>query len=1186
MKKICGAAVLSAITIAALGLSLAGCKNASWKSDPAADGYDSLYEEIIPSKCDAEMRIDGELTEDRWQGKKKFVNYFLEDSGGDMAHIEVVSCASEKGFYIGAVCYDGDIRYSGYMGRNRNTTLELYMTVPGQTIIDVVCVDVEQLYSYNNPAVSQWEYAVKTEGEINSGETEYLSVEIFMPWESLQIQDFDVADAQAQQVLIYPVYRVALAEGGVAQLCTKPWRGDKIDQLFIFDGTGYIGADAADALIGDAPNGYSKQGLWTGLEEIEKDPDESNANVTVYTGEAKTVSGYMNAAYLKTARATNFSFEATVLPYGIPHRDGSADAGLTVTGTTGTMVQLLLNLGDAANTNYRTRSDGKINFSKISAAAVNWNLAANGSIEKTQVYAVDKDPEGDLGVKLKIVKRGAEFFGFVDGVMVWTAEQNRVGGDAYLGFYSARSEVGYTDIRWTNYDGTGGLDRLDAELAQPGVRFADAEVEGEGSVTLDKTAFVSGDSVKLSIVGGENHILADLFINGESVYDDFTANAVIVGTHTEYMIQNATQNIHVKAIFRSYQGVAFSGRLSVEEGDYSFADIVIYAFRSDKSIISFYQAVAENGAYSILLPSGSYDKLYFIDGKYKTFFKTLPNGSDIVIGTDPITNADYTLEMPELNVQNDLDCASDWEYVNEHTYRVTISSSNPSFYTAKYFDASASSGFAGQFIVKFTVSGLPNGQSAGIAFKTNNGNDLFLRIMPDSAQNKVWIGFTRRGQNARDYNIGTRVGSSAYIGEDISVTVVYYEGKLLVILNGQMYEPAVSGNMQEAFDFSQILSENVEMIGLGCYQCKASVLFSDCFYATDTDEIFAAVGRSVRFEELDASDGGISSVSGVYGGKALAGSKISFDVTPAAERTITVKVNGKALESFEEKNGIFTYVYVMSKSDVVISFEVRRGGEVTGTLPSGHSIDQIRAVSDSGTITFGSEVIENDRYRLYLPTGAEYRLYFESATHEGVISNIAPQSAGAVTANLNSMSQKLYGAENGSCSADWQMTQTGTYSVTVSDDTSANCWTGNYFGSAQNFMVKVRIQNLQACGQGGIVFRTDSETAILRIKPENGQAYVGVMAITANQTTGARASLSFDGNDFTITVVRDASGVKFYVNDVLFGNDTYQQYPFSALGNDVKIGLGLYQATGTITFSEYSFVTDEESIAEYIAQHA
>ena len=86
-------------------------------------------------------------------------------------------------------------------------------------------------------------------------------------------------------------------------------------------------------------------------------------------------------------------------------------------------------------------------------------------------------------------------------------------------------------------------------------------------------------------------------------------------------------------------------------------------------------------------------------------------------------------------------------------------------------------------------------------------------------------------------------------------------------------------------------------------------------------------------------------------------------MTPAAERTITVKVNGEALECIKEKNGIFTYVYVMSNSDVVISFEVRRGGEVTGTLPSGHSIDQIRAVSDSGTITFGSDVIENDRYR-------------------------------------------------------------------------------------------------------------------------------------------------------------------------------------------------------------------------------
>ena len=104
MKKICGAAVLFVIIIAALGLSLAGCKNASLKPDPAADGYDSSYEKIIPSKCDAEMRIGGELTENWWQGKKKFVNYFLEDSGGDMAHIEVVSCASEKGFYIGAVC--------------------------------------------------------------------------------------------------------------------------------------------------------------------------------------------------------------------------------------------------------------------------------------------------------------------------------------------------------------------------------------------------------------------------------------------------------------------------------------------------------------------------------------------------------------------------------------------------------------------------------------------------------------------------------------------------------------------------------------------------------------------------------------------------------------------------------------------------------------------------------------------------------------------------------------------------------------------------------------------------------------------------------------------------------------------------------------------------------------------------
>lgn len=111
-----------------------------------------------------------------------------------------------------------------------------------------------------------------------------------------------------------------------------------------------------------------------------------------------------------------------------------------------------------------------------------------------------------------------------------------------------------------------------------------------------------------------------------------------------YRISNVTEDTDILVTFDEYAGVKVSGTISVaSESGLNMSDSVIYAFRADGSVIPFEGRVNEDGTYEISLPAGTYDKIRVEGAGHANDFDKI-GGAAIVIGADPIENADFALE--------------------------------------------------------------------------------------------------------------------------------------------------------------------------------------------------------------------------------------------------------------------------------------------------------------------------------------------------------------------------------------------------------------------------------------------------------------------------------------------------------------------------------------------------------------
>ena len=1143
---------LLVLLVAATAVAAIGCAGKTKPDpDPAADDYDVKYVSTMPSGTDDGVTIDGVLSESVYAGQKTFVNYLSEDYDRTAEHISMTTYVGEKGWYVAAEVTDSALVYNGLLAPARNSTIHLYYLLASENAnesIREIYMDAGRVYGRTPCNIGLMEYGVKVNGELN-GATTGMTTELFIPWRAMGLTE----KPENTDLLMYPMYSIPKGGGDYRNLSPLPNLSSVANQFYLFGGDGYSDKDPDGAILGDAKNGHVKAGVWT-YTDVEKTVGE-DGKVTL-SGTAGVHAGSYAKTYVKDIVAENYVVEATVKVTGRDYGKRDGRAGLTVDVAGGKRKTFAAYIsaeeGNAAGLNvvplrsfygddYDGRNNRTTNLSPVT-------LAGGKTLSD--------------GVKLTLIKSGANLYGLADGEIILAETDNAIRGKCGFNLTAANVNAEFTDISYAVYDGND--EGMAAAIAGYGIRRIKAETEGYGNVYLDKIAVKDGGEVTLTVECGEDNVVKEIKINGEAV-TDFAEKAEIFGTTVRYRISNVTEDTDILVTFDEYAGVKVSGTISVaSESGLNMSDSVIYAFRADGSVIPFEGRVNEDGTYEISLPAGTYDKIRVEGAGHANDFDKI-GGAAIVIGADPIENADFALETRIPTVVRHGEGNSVWTMTGDKEYTVSGMSHGNAWVEGNF-------GKAKNFAISTRVIAEKPAEVGVSLYGSYNGRNDFDVMVRVTAGGKMGISLYGWATGWASPDDETCKVGKTYDPNDFRLTVVRNDDAVSVFVNDVFWK-SYTGKITSNLDFSTMGEMRVGLAVRGL----TGAVFRDYTFTESQSEIDAIVSRIANVATLDESDGSVV-VEGITAGRANIGAEVKFSVTPASGKFIRVLADGKAIGGKVNADGSAVYTYRMGADDVNFTYDVKSAFAVSGTIPEALADATVSVISD-GTETVYNNALGGTAYSIVLPSGM-YNIKFVGKTAEGLIKSVVVGGA-AAEANLDKayrkVTQQKYGGGSGAGKGEWTLTDNGVYSVSPLGDSGS--YTLGRMGKAKNFVLSARIRG-GAGKEVGIGLEYSGKNLML-IKTSNNNL---VQFYTWQGEWLAASGINWgsgNADDFTYTVVRKDDRMYAFVNGTLAGNfvgKLNDNHDLSTMG-ETEVGmLRRGNATGDVTFSEYSFSTSAADI--------
>lgn len=1149
---------LLVLLVAATAVAAIGCAGKTKPDpDPAADDYDVKYVSTMPSGTDDGVTIDGVLSESVYAGQKTFVNYLSEDYDRTAEHISMTTYVGEKGWYVAAEVTDSALVYNGLLAPARNSTIHLYYLLASENAnesIREIYMDAGRVYGRTPCNIGLMEYGVKVNGELN-GATTGMTTELFIPWRAMGLTE----KPENTDLLMYPMYSIPKGGGDYRNLSPLPNLSSVANQFYLFGGDGYSDKDADGAILGDAKNGHVKAGVWT-YTDVEKTVGE-DGKVTL-SGTAGVHAGSYAKTYVKDIVAENYVVEATVKVTGRDYGKRDGRAGLTVDVAGGKRKTFAAYIsaeeGNAAGLNvvplrsfygddYDGRNNRTTNLSPIT-------LAGGKTLSD--------------GVKLTLIKSGANLYGLADGEIILAETDNAIRGKCGFNLTAANVNAEFTDISYAVYDGND--EGMAAAIAGYGIRRIKAETEGYGNVYLDKIAVKDGGEVTLTVECGEDNVVKEIKINGEAV-TDFAEKAEIFGTTVRYRISNVTEDTDILVTFDEYAGVKVSGTISVVgESGLNMSDSVIYAFRADGSVIPFEGRVNEDGTYEISLPAGTYDKIRVEGAGHANDFDKI-GGAAIVIGADPLENADFALETRIPAVVRHGEGNSVWTMTGDKEYTVSGMSHGNAWVEGNF-------GKAKNFAISTRVIAEKPAEVGVSLYGSYNGRNDFDVMVRVTAGGKMGISLYGWATGWASPNDETCKVGKTYDPNDFRLTVVRNDDAVSVFVNDVFWK-SYTGKITSNLDFSTMGEMRVGLAVRGL----TGAVFRDYTFTEDQSAIEAIVSRLANVATLDESDGSVV-VEGITAGRANIGAEVKFSVTPASGKFIKVLADGKAIGGKVNADGSAVYTYRMGADDVSFTYDVKSAYAVSGTIPEDLAGATVSVISD-GTETVYNNALDGTAYSIVLPSGT-YNIKFVGKTAEGMISGVVVGGAAVENVNLDKAYQKVtqqkHGGGAGAGKGEWTLTDNGVYSVSPLGD--GDSYTLGVMGKAKNFVLSARIKGgsgkevgvgLEYSGKNLMLIKVGSGTLVAFYTWQGGWS----------ETKHPISWGSGNANDYTYTVIRKDNTMYALINGTLIGTFTGKinaNHDLSTIG-ETEVGmLRRGNAAGDVTFSEYSFSTDSAKIDEYL----
>lgn len=714
----------------------------------AENTYETDYHSYCTYEHDPDIDIDGVLEESVWQGKQWYTTTYPSNLNGNLPKIKVTGFTTEKGIYIASVAEDTDLRYNGELAPGANSNWEFAVTADnvGQersaSSLYSVSFNIDMKGACFGTRTN-FDRAVKVEGELNSGATTSATLEMFIPWEIMMI---DTSLGIPDTFRMLPSYRGVLSgQSETVRIETLNAAGNTTD-YYVFNQNGYRDVDREGAVLGDTVVGWPKSGNWDISREAEGIVESSTGteyHQIFFTGK------YGRDFILET----NISYVKS-LDNWFPK------AGFVFKGTDAIWYSVWLDLrGELVSDNGR----GTHNVNQLLITTVNqaweWNYMWNYSRPNT---ADVKDE-----VKLTVLKYGSRFYYFINDAYYTSEDISYMGGEVFPGIFSLGCDAIYKDSSCKELT----EDTLKEYLNGKGVYTVEASVASAGGfVSASKGGVQKGESYEISMTSNPGYEVSSVLVNGKECIEDARKNA----EGGVYTIRNVTENQEVQVFFAACDGVTLSGTLT--DGEYNVMGKVAVRGKSNGTLA---YEVSGSGSYSIVLPNGRYEVTASASDYKNTVFTIDVKGDTVKNISMAKSDFPASLEVNGATVQSGREV---WNLEKEHEKKVSTSYAAGGKMRPLYFNSTAK-----DFVVQSTIEYTTEFTGDASSYQP----DLMGGFIFDSGGKNGWIVVNKNHLIYTDFQwLG---GIYAYellaypTKRSVTVTLVksgndvfvYYDGKLI-----------------------------------------------------------------------------------------------------------------------------------------------------------------------------------------------------------------------------------------------------------------------------------------------------------------------------------------------------------------------------------------------------------------------
>ena len=809
---------------------------------------------------------------------------------------------------------------------------------------------------------------------MNSGETEYLSAELFISWGQMDYTEEELGmDGMPDAVKIWSKFSCP----GTA----SAWFGfsdDKaVERYYSFTKTGMI-LDESNPTIGSLAGGECASEGWI--------IDNENATVASTTNRTQYIWLKKDSAGNDFKNATDFVAEVTVND---------------VTGQIGKHAGLIL-----------MHSQEKFNFYTANISTLtSGGVAIRSGHEMdgggwTASYTLDKTIQkagaydGDT-ITLKLIKHNGYLYYFCNGEYIDFEYAPHIVGKNIVGLW-ANGPATFSD--WSVTDYSNDTDAL-KEILSESVYFATTKVKGQGKLSLDRVAIPKNEgTVKLIVEPESGYVMTELTVNGVSVYDEFVNN--VENMSYAYVTDC---DMEVSAVFTKLPAANMKS-----------VKILVTDDKTGEPIV---------GATAKLLNSNDLLCVPLTTNQAGKFvFSVLAEGEHAVDERSIKTDGAYTLELyvegylPKLytftmtedseTLEDEVALTAAWGKLN-----LNGSNTNTSGAVNLYDESTGQLGLDynktvkqyllntktdGAYVVSSTITmqeKVGNGNVVGIMISAGGSNYIALKSC-SWEPNKLCVEVYNSANVSSEIAITGFKHTLSAIGGTLSFSVARWED-LIFVYNSEndlgfymdekglhvMGDHAVS-NSTKLSDVNKALAQffakgNENAIGLVQYTNGSGIYWFDVDMQKGEDAAFALIGETISIDmEKETADYTANASSDLQvGGKFFAGTNVTVEVVSKQEGFVAkalkiIYENGNeetiaGLVDLETNTTTFVFaiadsceiIPIITETASVIGGVVINGmtGSTTGTL-SYDETKEAYVATDSGTIRqyFADSVTSED----------------------------------------------------------------------------------------------------------------------------------------------------------------------------------------------------------------------------------